>query len=456
MRKLVFIWCQFCCNLMKIIFRTRYPVPFRRMILILILSLASASYYLHITQSKEKQQVNTGLMSISPIVPDLGFIQKAPQLTTTKLEIDRNKTFSEVMQSHGYDSETIHEIYESARDIYNLGKIQAGKVITVISSDQQDFQRLEYSIDPFQTLVVRRVEGLLKAELFHRNVETRVEQRGGYIYGSLYSSLARIGEKDELVANFADIFEWDIDFFKDLKEGDSFKIIFERKYVDGEAHGYGSILAAELTNKGNTYRAIGYRRNGKLEYFSPDGKALKKAFLAAPLKFSRISAGFSRNRFHPVLKRSRPHYGIDYAAPIGTPVRAIGSGKVILAGWAGGAGKTVKLQHDKEIATVYCHLSRFATGVRQGASVSQGQVIGYVGTTGLSTGPHLDFRYLKNGKYINFLSIKSPQAAPLSNTEVSQFQIVSGDIIQQLSNVRIDESTRVASVTATASNFRVL
>jgi murein DD-endopeptidase MepM/ murein hydrolase activator NlpD len=440
---------------MKVIFRTRYPVPFRRMILILILSLSSASYYLHLTQTKEQKQINTGLMSISPIVPDLSFSQKPPQLTTKELEIDRNKTFSEVMQIDGYDSETIHEIYESAKDVYNLGKIQAGKVITVISSDQ-DFKRLEYSIDPLQTLVVSKSEGLIKAELLHRDVETRVEQRGGFIYGSLYASLARIGEKDELVINFADIFEWDIDFFKDLKEGDSFKIIFERKYVDGEPLGYGSILAAELINKGNKYQAIGYRRNGKLEYFSPDGKALKKAFLAAPLKFSRISAGFSRNRFHPVLKRNRPHYGIDYAAPIGTPVRAIGNGKVTLAGWAGGAGKTVKLQHDKEIATVYCHLSRFAYGVRAGASVSQGQVIGYVGTTGLSTGPHLDFRYMKNGKYINFLSIKSPQAEPLSKTEVSQFQIVSAEIIQQLSKVGIDESTKVASVTATASNFRLL
>ncbi len=447
---------QFCCKVMKIIFRTRYPVPFRRMILILILSLSSAYSYLHLTQSKEQQQLNTGLMSISPIVPDFSFIQQPPSLTTKELEIDRHETFTEVMQSHGYDSETIQQIYESAKDIYNLGRIQAGKVITVISSDEQDFQRLEYAIDPLQTLVVSKVEGLIKAELLLRNVETRVEERGGYIYGSLYASLARIGEKDELVINFADIFEWDIDFFKDLKEGDSFKIIFERKYVDGEPLGYGSILAAELTNKGKTYQAIGYRRNGKLEYFSPDGKALKKAFLAAPLKFSRISAGFSRNRFHPILKRSRPHYGIDYAAPIGTPVRAIGNGKVTLAGWAGGAGKTVKIQHDREIATVYCHLSRFASGVRPGASVSQGQVIGYVGTTGLSTGPHLDFRYLKNGKYINFLSIKSPQAAPLSKTEVSQFQIVSADIIQQLSGVRFDESTRIASVTATASNFRVL
>ncbi len=439
---------------MKVIFRTKYPVPLGRMILFLALSVVSAVYYLHISKTKQ-QPISTGLMSISPIVPELSFTAERPELTKTEMEIDRNKTFTEVMQSHGYDSETIHEIYESAKDIYNLGRIQAGKVITVVSSDDKDFNRLEYAIDPFQTLVVRKTEGLIQAELLHRTVETKVEEMGGYISGSLYASLARLGEKDELVIHFADIFEWDIDFFKDLQEGDSFKIIFEKKYVDGEPQGYGNILAAELTNKGKTYQAIGYRRSGKQEYFSPDGKALKKAFLAAPLKFSRISSGFSRARYHPVLKRNRPHYGIDYAAPSGTPVRTIGNGRVILAGWAGGAGKTIKIQHDKEIATVYCHLSKFAGGIRAGASVAQGQVIGYVGSTGLATGPHLDFRYLKNGKYINFLSIKSPQAQPLSKSEVAQFQVVSADIIRQLSSVEIPESTRMASVTSTVSNFRV-
>ena len=424
------------------------------MILLLLLSLLSAFYYLHVTKIKQ-QTVNTAVMSISPIVPDLSFTPKAPELTKTNLEIDRNQSFSEVMQSHGFDNDTIHEVYESARGVYNLGKIQAGKVITVVSSDADGFRSLEYAIDPLRTLVVNKAEGLMKAEVTERSVDLTVEEKGGFISGSLYASLARLGEKDELVIQYADIFEWDIDFFKDLQEGDSFKIIFEKKYVDGTPQGYGNILAAELTNKGKTYTAIGYKRNGKVEYFSPDGKALKKAFLAAPLKFSRISSGFSRARYHPVLKRSRPHYGIDYAAPTGTPVRTIGNGKVILAGWAGGAGKTIKIQHDKEIATVYCHLSRFASGVKSGASVSQGQVIGYVGSTGLATGPHLDFRYLKNGKYINFLSIKSPQAAPLSKAEVAQFQAASSGMIQQLAAVEIDESTKLASVTSTASNFRV-
>jgi murein DD-endopeptidase MepM/ murein hydrolase activator NlpD len=439
---------------MKILFRTRYPVPFRRMILLLILSLSSAYYLLQNTENKYKTS-NLAMMTISPIVPDLSFTPETVQLNTRELEISRNQTFSEVMENSGIAPETIQQIYDSAKDIYNLGRIQAGRVITVVSKGPNDFERMEYSIDPMQTLVVSKGEGLLKAELLHRTVETKVEELGGFIDGSLYASLGRLGERDELVINFADIFEWDVDFFRDLQEGDSFRIIFEKKYVDGEPLGYGEILAAELSNKGKVYRAISYAQNGKREFFSPDGKAMKKAFLAAPLKFSRISSGFTSSRYHPILKKSRPHYGIDYAAPTGTPVRAIGNGKVIMAGWGGGAGNVIKLQHDKEISTVYCHLSRFATGVRPGASVSQGQVIGYVGSTGLATGPHLDFRFLKNGQYINFLSLKTPQAEPLSASEVAKFQLQSADIIQQLNQVVFKKDIDVAHVTVTASNFRL-
>src|SRR5688572_19457618 len=254
---------------MKVIFRTRYPVPFGRMILLLLLSLVSGYYYLHISKTKE-QAPQTGAMSISPIVPDLTFTSKAPEFTKREMEIDRNETFSEVMQSHGFDNETIHQVYESTREIYNLGRIQAGRVITVVSADDGEIRNLEYPIDPLRTLVVNNLDGTMKAEVLERTVDTQVEEMGGFISGSLYASLARLGEKDELVMRYADIFEWDIDFIKDLQEGDSFKIIFEKKYIDGTAHGYGNILAAELTNKGKTYTAIGYNRNGKIEYFSPD------------------------------------------------------------------------------------------------------------------------------------------------------------------------------------------
>ncbi len=429
-----------CCNLMKVVFKTRYPVPFLRMILILLLSLISGTYYLKISRQNEAVPISAAAMSVSSIVPDINLIDRSPQFVRRQLSIGRNQTFSELMESQGFDGITVNQVYETAKDVYNLARIQAGKTMTLTLTPDNKFERLEYIIDPIQTLAVSTSEEGMKAEMLQKSVETRLEDLGGYIHGSLYASIERLGEQDELVINFADIFEWDIDFFTELQEGDSFRIIYEKKYVDGAAYAYGNILAAELTNKNKVYTAIGYQRNGKNEFFSPDGKAMKKAFLASPLKFSRISAGFSHSRFHPILKKRRPHYGIDYAAPTGTPVRSIGNGKVILAGWAGGGGKTIKIQHDREIATVYCHLSKFARGIKNGAGVSQGQVIGYVGSTGLATGPHLDFRFLKNGRYVNFLSIKSPQAAPLSAAEIASFQTASSNIIRQLSDVTLREA----------------
>ena len=374
-------------------------------------------------------------MPIAPIVQTIDLPAALP--ITKAIEIKKDQTFGEVMQSAGLGPEEIQAIYDSARDVYNLSQIHAGKQFLVTSTAENVFTKLEYPIDPFKTLVIDQTESGLRAAMMEHPADVRVEEIGGFIEGSLYYTINHLGQDDELVINFADIFEWDVDFFKDLQEGDSFRIVYERKYVQGEPFGYGRILAAELNNKGKLYTAIGFQRGKNWEYFSTDGKAMKKAFLASPLKFSRISSGFTSRRYHPVLKGYRPHYGIDYAAPTGTPVRAIGKGTVILAGRAGGAGNAIKIQHSKEIATVYCHLSRFAHGVRRGATVSQGQVIGYVGMTGLATGPHLDFRYLKNGKYINFLSIKSPQADPLTASEVSAFQNASREIADQLAQVRL-------------------
>jgi murein DD-endopeptidase MepM/ murein hydrolase activator NlpD len=376
-------------------------------------------------------------MSITPITPTLGFKPKPPQPTVKEVVIKRNQTFSEVMESQDFDSETIFQIYQEARDVYDLARLGAGKTLLITTAPEGTFAKLEYTIDPFQKLIISNIDNAIHAEIERYSADVKVNELGGEIQGSLYSTIDKLGEEDELVIRFAEIFEWDVDFFKDLQAGDTFRIVYEKQFVRGEPFGYGKLLAAELVNKGKVYQAVGYQHGKNWEYFSPDGKAMRKAFLASPLKFNRISSGFTTRRYHPVLRRYRPHYGIDYAAPAGTPVRAIGKGTVILAGWAGGAGKTVKIKHDRAITTVYCHLSKFASGVRSGASVSQGQVIGYVGSTGLATGPHLDFRYLKNGKYVNFLSVKTPQAEPLSSSELSEFKSASAAIFAQLQNVKI-------------------
>jgi murein DD-endopeptidase MepM/ murein hydrolase activator NlpD len=429
--------------------KTPFRMPLRTSFLIL-LSLACAYYfYLHRDLQQKKAPIQASFI-ITPAVPELteSKVIAAPLEPVAKsVVISKNETFSELMQSQGFDNSTINEVYKSAKDVYNLAQIRAGNNIEITSNPANEFVQLEYAIDPSQSLIVARKDGVIKAEKNQHPTEFRTLQLGGYIDGSLYYTINQLGEDDQLVIDFAGIFDWDVDFFKDLQVGDSFRIIYERQYINGQPYGYGKILAAELTNKGRTLTAIGYQQGKDWEFFSPDGKAMKKAFLASPIKFSRISSGFTTRRYHPVLKTYRPHYGIDYAAPYGTPVRAIGKGKVILAGWAGGAGKAIKIQHDKSIATTYCHLSRFAAGIRQGASVSQGQVIGYVGATGLATGPHLDFRYLINGKYVNFLAIKKPQAEPLSIGEIARFKSSSGQIVDQLQGIAlVDPSQATAYV----------
>lgn len=420
---------------MRITIRFRYPRSVLHLLLLLVLMFAGGYY--RFQWQKPHAHNPQALMSMSASIP--AFPLRAPAKTdpvVKSVPIEKNQTFSELMGTVGMDGDTIRQICEKTKDVYNLNQIHAGKTMVITTAVDNQFQKLEYAIDPTQTLMVKNQNGDVQAELVRYTPEIQVKQMGGVIEGSLYGTIDRLGEGDELVANFAEIFEWDVDFYN-LQAGDTFRIVFERQFINGEPYNYGRILAAQLLTKGHEYNAIGFQHGENWEFFSPDGKAMKKAFLVSPLKFTRITSGFTSSRYHPILKTYRPHYGIDYAAPVGTPVRAIGSGVITLAGWGGGAGKTVKIQHNKEITTVYGHLSRYAGGIRKGAHVSQGQVIGYVGSTGLSTGPHLDFRFLKNGKYVNFLSIKSPQAEPLGASDLASFQQYCPPFLTRLQSVPI-------------------
>jgi len=230
----------------------------------------------------------------------------------------------------------------------------------------------------------------------------------GTIKGSLFETINNVGESDELAIKFADIYQWEVDFFKEVHPGDSFSIVVEKIFAKGIFIGYGKILAADFYNRGRVIRAI-YYDNGKLTgYFTPDGKHLKKGFLRAPLKFGRVSSKFTSSRLHPVLGRYLPHFGVDYAAPTGTPIYATGSGVVMQKGFQGGAGNFVKIKHPNNIITTYMHMSKFKPGLKVGSRVSQGEVIGYVGATGYATGPHVDYRIQIGPKYVNPLSFVAP------------------------------------------------
>jgi murein DD-endopeptidase MepM/ murein hydrolase activator NlpD len=297
-----------------------------------------------------------------------------------------------------------------------------------------------YSIDELRTLhVVRRGEAF-QAEVESRSYETRLGTAQGVIESSLFAAVTGGGEDDQLALDLAEIFAWDVDFNTELQKGDSFRVAVEKLYLDGRFAKYGRILAAEFVRgprrhaavrfdgdaDGGRVAASGGQQSGAASpsssagYYTPDGTPLRKAFLRSPLKFSRISSGFSRARLHPVLNIVRPHLGIDYAAPTGTPVQAAAHGVVTHAGWMGGYGQTVKLRHANGFETLYGHLSRIHVG--RGQRVTQGTCIGLVGRTGLASGPHLDYRMIRDGQYVNPLKVQSPPAEPIAAADRAAFE----------------------------------
>lgn len=260
-------------------------------------------------------------------------------------------------------------------------------------------------------------------------------ESAGVITSSLWATIAAQQASPDLAMKMSEIYAWAIDFFA-LQKGDNFKIIYDEMMIDSLSLGIQHIKAAVFTHVGKTYYAIPFEQDGKLEYFDIQGQSLKKAFLKAPLKFSRISSVFSRSRFHPVLRIRRPHLGIDYAAPRGTPVHAIGSGVVVQKGFSGGAGNMIKIRHNSIFTTSYMHLQRYAANVSNGAHVQQGQLIGYVGSTGLSSGPHLDFRFYKNGAPVDPLKVEAPPSLPVKPELMAKFDSVKTLSVKQLENVK--------------------
>jgi len=253
-------------------------------------------------------------------------------------------------------------------------------------------------------------------------VSSEVVRLEGVVDSSLFGAMQTSGGGPELAVRVAQIYQWDIDFFRDLRKGDSFVVVVERQEIGGEFFGWGTIYAARFVNRERVLNAIVYPDNdGRLGYFDLEGRPLRKQFLRSPLEFSRVTSRFSMNRFHPVLKRRMPHYGVDYGAPTGTPVHVTADGTVVFAGRKGGGGNMVTVRHTNGYETNYLHLSRFGKGIRRGVRVTQGQVIGHVGSTGLASGPHLDYRVQLNGRWINPLSISSPPVKPLAEDRLQRY-----------------------------------
>ena len=274
------------------------------------------------------------------------------------------------------------------------------------------------------------------ASTWLKEIKVREKEVAGIIEYSLWQSVVDQGAHPLIAIELSEIYAWSVDFFG-IAKGDRFKVVYQEEYVDSTSLGIKEIKYAQFKHKGQVYYAIPFEQNGSVGYFNEDGESLKRAFLKAPLRYSRISSGFSNNRFHPVLKRYRAHHGIDYAAPSGTPVHTIGDGTIIKRGYQkNGGGNYIKIKHNSVYTTVYMHLKGFAKGMNVGVRVKQGQTIGYVGATGLATGPHLDFRVYRNGSAMNPLKVKSPPVEPILDENKAAFELKKDSAFQALRAVK--------------------
>lgn len=353
--------------------------------------------------------------------------QASKEINATPWEsvtIKSGDSLAAIFSRKGISASTTHQIARLNEQTKTLRYIQPGERIELLLDDQRKLRQMKYIPSITRTLVIKRNEDQsFSSHIINYQLEAFPVYREGVINNSLFEAAANADIPEDVIMDLANIFGWDIDFSLDIRRGDRFGIVYNELYKDGVKIRNGRILSAEFINDGKVYRAVYYTDpRGDSDYYSEDGKSMRKAFLRSPVKFSRISSRFSNKRWHPVLSKWRSHKGVDYAAARGTPIRAAGDGKIIFAGTNGGYGRQIKIQHGGRYTTVYGHLYRYAKGARSGKKVKQGQIIGYVGSSGLATGPHLHYEFRVNGVHRNPLTVKLPEARPVHPTYLSHFQ----------------------------------
>ncbi len=354
--------------------------------------------------------------------------------------IARNETFYDALIAQALSPEDVWALVKVAKPFANLSRVRPGSTFSIWRKNGgQDHGRIlsfQMGLAPNKTLVAKP-EGSAKASAWSAEVReipytTQLVGYTGSVKVTLWEAAVEAGMDPNLIADLADVFAFDIDFNTEVRSGDRFRLVIEQKLLQGKPAGYGKILAAEYVNRGDSHAAILFEsERGEVDWFAADGSSLRRLFLRSPLKYRRISSRFGK-RFHPVHKTMKAHQGIDYAADRGTPVRAVGDGLVLSANWNGGSGNFVKIRHNGTYETSYSHLSGYGPGVKRGTRVRQGQVIGYVGTTGTSTGPHLHFAFYENGRYIDPLSKKFPAADPVSTKEKARFEEQKAELLPLL------------------------
>lgn len=372
----------------------------------------------------------------------------------SKGEIKPNQFLSEILDEHHVVYEKVDELVRNVKDVFDVRTLRAGKEFMILSKDADSpAQYFLYEPDVY-SYVVYDIENA-SAKIHQREVNTEVVTASGIIESSLWQTMVDNELSYDLASRLEDVFGWSIDFHH-IQNGDKFKVIYEKKSIEGQTVGAGEILGAYYKNYDNEYYGILFENDKHKGYYDLEARPMKKNFLKSPVKYSRISSRFNRNRFHPVLKRRKAHLGTDYAAPRGTPIYSVANGVVTKASRTRGNGKYVKIKHDATYQTQYLHMNGFAKGIKSGVHVKQGQVIGYVGSTGLATGPHVCFRFWKNGRQVNHLRLNFPPPEPMPEKDIPRFNEEKDKIIAELNNIEFKTTKKEEPIAEAKKAEKVL
>ena len=375
------------------------------------------------------------LGSFPVVIPTIKYGFALDTFQVIEDQIQPNQFLADILMAQKVDFMTVEQVVQNAKGVFDVRQLRSGKDYMILTKDttqSADYFIYEPSVYVYYVFDLKKDLKVYKVE---RPIEKEMRYSEGVIESSLWNAMVENGLSFELAAKMEDALQWSVDFHH-LQKDDCFQLVYEQEYIEGSPVGVGKVHAAYYKNYDNHYYAIYYDHpeDDKKGYYDKEGRPMNKGFLKAPVKYSRISSGYNPNRFHPILKRRRPHLGTDYAAPYGTPIYAVGNGVVSKAGYTRGNGNYVKIRHNKTYETQYLHMQKFAKGITPGVHVKQGQVIGYVGSTGLATGPHVCFRFWKNGKQVNHLRLTFPPPKPLPQEDLPAFFEVRDQYVSILEN----------------------
>lgn len=373
----------------------------------------------------------------SPVISSIETEAPLPQLITISHVIENGDSLSSIFSSLDLSRVDLHKIIHTNTLGKQFANIKPGKELSAFIDTEGKLQRLTYNKNAIESLIATRSDNTFDVQVDSKQTETKITSALTTISSSLFLDGKESGLSDRIIMELASIFAWDIDFALSLRKDDQFIIIYEKTFVEGKEIGSGNILSAEFINQGHAYTAVRFEdKNGSANYFTPDGKSMRKAFLRTPVDFARISSHFNLRRKHPVLNRIRAHKGVDYAARTGTKIKTTGDGKIIFRGRKGGYGRVVIVQHGQKYSSLYAHMSNFKRGQKVGSHVKQGEIIGYVGKSGLATGSHLHYEFRVNGVHRNPLTVRLPHSQPIKKSLLAEFKKQTQPLLSKLNKVK--------------------